>query len=219
MLSKWIKTHTARDIPEGNWMNISKLSGTIPVEVINQIPSVMEVFSINTPLRLSHFLSQTAHESGNFRHTVENLNYSAQALRSVFGRHFPTAEIAEQYARNPERIANRAYANRMGNGDEASGDGWKYRGRGYIQLTGRFNYTAFNNFVQEDVVATPHLVATKYPMLSAGWFWQENRINYLCDRGSSFQDITAVTRRINGGTNGLDDRVSKFKVFFDILSN
>jgi len=170
---------------------------------------------IESPVRQAMFLSQVAHESGSFRAVVENLNYSVNGLRSVFRKYFPDDEIAAQYARQPEKIANRVYANRMGNGDEASGDGWKYRGRGLIQLTGKDNYTAFslqaNNeaIIKPDLVAQPELAAE-----SAGWFWVTNGLNRLADTG----DVKAVTRRINGGFNGLDDRQKKYDLLMTILS-
>jgi putative chitinase len=170
---------------------------------------------INTPVRQAMFLSQLAHESGSFRAVEENLNYSVEALRRVFRKYFPDDEIAAQYARQPEKIANRVYANRMGNGDESSGDGWKYRGRGLIQLTGKDNYTAFslqaNNeaIIKPDLVAQPELAAE-----SAGWFWMINGLNKLADTG----DVKAVTRRINGGFNGLADREAKYNKLITILS-
>jgi len=169
---------------------------------------------INTPVRQAMFLSQLAHESGNFRFVVENLNYSADALRRVFGKYFPTEALANEYARQPERIANRVYADRMGNGPEASGDGWKYRGRGLIQLTGKNNYASFsmqadnNALVDPDLVAQPELAVD-----SAGWFWTTNRLNQLADTG----DVKAVTRRINGGFNGLADREAKYNKLIVLL--
>lgn len=175
----------------------------------------MDKYGIDTPVRQAMFLSQLAHESGNFRHVVENLNYSAEALQRVFGRHFPTPEIAQAYARQPERIANRAYANRMGNGDEASGDGWRYRGRGLIQLTGKDNYSRYAAHTGVNVVADPDLVATpEYAADSAGWFWSANRLNQLADTG----DVRAVTRRINGGFNGLADREAKYDKLLIMLA-
>ena len=171
---------------------------------------------INTPVRQAMFLSQLAHESGSFRAVEENLNYSVEALRRVFRKYFPDDEIAAQYARQPEKIANRVYANRMGNGDEASGDGWKYRGRGLIQLTGKDNYTAFslqaNNeaIIKPDLVAQPELAAE-----SAGWFWMINGLNKLADTG----DVRAVTRRINGGFNGLADREAKYNKLMILLGD
>jgi putative chitinase len=169
---------------------------------------------INTPVRQAMFLSQVAHESGSFRFVVENLNYSVNGLRSVFRKYFPDDEIAAQYARQPEKIANRVYANRMGNAEESSGDGWKYRGRGLIQLTGKDNYTAFslqaNNeaIIKPDLVAQPELAAE-----SAGWFWMINGLNKLADTG----DVKAVTRRINGGFNGLADREAKYNKLMILL--
>jgi putative chitinase len=169
---------------------------------------------INTPVRQAMFLSQLAHESGNFRFVVENLNYSADALRRVFGKYFPTEDLANQYARQPERIANRVYADRMGNGPEASGDGWKYRGRGLIQLTGKNNYASFsmqadnNALVDPDLVAQPELAVD-----SAGWFWTTNRLNQLADTG----DVKAVRRRVNGGFNGLEDCQNKYNKLIDLL--
>lgn len=150
-------------------MNLSKLSGLIPAEVISQIPLVMEKFKINTPLRLSHFLAQCLHESGGLKLVNENLNYSAQGLVSTFPKYF-TKELAAIYARNPEKIGSRVYANRMGNGAESTKEGFKFKGRGYIQLTGKENYRIFSTEIGEDCVANPDLVATKYPLASAAWF-------------------------------------------------
>jgi putative chitinase len=176
--------------------------------------NTMQKHDITTPVRIAMFLSQLAHESGNFRAVSENLNYSAEALRRVFGRHFPTDEIAAEYARKPERIANRAYANRMGNGDEASGDGWKYRGRGLIQLTGTNNYAAYSMEAKNNALTDPDIVATpEYAADSAGWFWASNRLNQLSDTG----DVRAVTRRINGGFNGLADREQKYNKLIAVL--
>jgi len=169
---------------------------------------------ITTPQRQAMFLSQLAHESGNFQFTSENLNYSADALRRVFGKYFPTDAEAQRYARQPERIANRVYANRMGNGSETSGDGWKYRGRGLMQLTGKDNYAAFardnnNNALQNpDDVADPEMAVE-----SAGWFWATNRLNQLADTG----DVKAVRRRVNGGFNGLEDCQKKYDKLMALL--
>lgn len=199
-------------------MNISRLNTTLPKSVVDQIPLVMEKFAINTPARLAHFLSQCAHESGNFKATRENLNYSAEGLMKTFSKYFKDVETAKKYERKAELIANRVYANRMGNGDESSGDGFKYRGRGYIQLTGKQNYTAFDKVVDEDILANPDLVATKYPMLSAAWFWDTRKLNTVADAGSSDAIVVNVTLKVNGGRNGLDDRISKFKLFFGLLN-
>lgn len=199
-------------------MNLENLKTVIPQDVLAQIPETMETFKINTPLRLAHFLAQCAHESGNWNFRTENLNYSAQALQSVFRKYFPTEALAAQYARKPEKIANRVYASRMLNGDEASGDGWRFRGRGYIQLTGKQNYTAFDAVVEENILQNPDLVATKYPLLSAAWFWDTNKLNALADKGATDADVTAITKRVNGGTHGLEDRLFKFKSYYKLLS-
>lgn len=204
---------------EKNSMNTEVLKDVLPEKVFAELSSTIDKYNINTPLRLSHFLAQCAHESGNWRFTVENLNYSKEALMSVFRRHFPTEAIAAQYARKPEKIANRAYANRMLNGDEDSGDGWKFRGRGYIQLTGRQNYSYFNAHVEDDIIQNPDLVAEKYPLLSAGWFWHENNLNSVADSGAENENVTSVTRRVNGGTNGLADRLMKFKEYYKLLNS
>jgi putative chitinase len=171
---------------------------------------------INTPVRQAMFLSQLAHESGSFRAVEENLNYSVEALRRVFRKYFPDDEIAAQYARQPEKIANRVYANRMGNGEESSGDGWKYRGRGLIQLTGKDNYTAFSLQANNEAIIKPELVAQpELAAESAGWFWMLNGLNRLADTG----DVRAVTRRINGGFNGLADREAKYNKLMILLGD
>jgi putative chitinase len=163
-------------------------------------------FDINTPNRVAGFLAQVGHESGGLRFTSEDLHYRAEALTRVWPTRFPPG-IAESYAMQPERIANRAYADRMGNGDEASGDGWKYRGRGLIQLTGKDNYAAFSLSADNEALIKPDLVAeVELAALSAGWFWQTNGLNALADA----KDIVGMTRRINGGTNGLDDRQMRY---------
>lgn len=198
--------------------NIEKLKGKIPDSVIAEIPAVAEKFSINTPLRLAHFLAQCGHESGGFKLIRENLNYSADGLQKIFHKYFPTLESATAYARQPEKIANKVYANRMGNGDEASGDGYKFAGKGFIQLTGKENYTAFDKTVEDDILANPNLVATKYPLLSAGFFWNKNGLNTLADAGSSEDAVTKVTKRVNGGTIGLVDRLAHFKEFHHLLA-
>lgn len=198
-------------------MDIQKLKGHIPEGVIAQIPGVIEKFQINTPLRLAHFLAQCGHESGNFKAVNENLNYGAQGLLSIFKKYFPTEAKANEYARKPEKIANLVYGNRMGNGPETSGDGFKYRGRGYIQLTGKDNYAAFDKVVPENIVETPDLVASKYPLLSAAWFWNSRGLNTLADKGATDADVTAITKKVNGGTIGLPDRIKHFKEFYTTL--
>lgn len=196
-------------------MNLSKLQGQIPANVFAELPSVLERFQINTTARLAHFLSQCDHESGGFKTTVENLNYSASRLVAIFPRYFDEI-TAKQYERQPERIANRVYANRMGNGNEASGDGFRYCGRGYIQLTGRDNYAQFDKMVVEDIMTQPRLVATKYPLFSAAWWWNQNRVNSLCTNDPA--SVVAVTRRVNGGQNGLAHRQELFAKYIDLLT-
>jgi putative chitinase len=195
----------------------SKIKGSIPPKIYDELDNVVELFKINTPLRLSHFLSQCAHESMDFKLTIENLNYGADGLLNTFPKYF-TKLSAIKYQRSPERIANIAYANRMGNGNIESGDGWKYRGRGYIQLTGKDNYTAFDSFVAENIIEQPELVALKYPLLSAAWFFHKNNLNRISDKGSSVEVITELTKRINGGNNGLKDRIHHFEKYYNILT-
>ena len=199
-------------------MKLEALSKKLPASVMAEIPVIIEKFGIDGPLRLSHFLSQCAHESGNFKFVKENLNYSADGLRKIFPKYFPTIEAANKYARQPEKIANKVYGSRMGNGDEASGDGFKFRGRGYIQLTGKDNYAAFDKFVDDDILANPDLVATKYPLTSAAFFFHKNKLWEVCDRGHSDDVVTAVTKRVNGGTHGLADRQDKFDLFHSTLA-
>ena len=199
-------------------MNLDKLKNHVPDSVIAQLPDTMAKFEINTPLRLAHFLAQAGHESGNFRLTKENLNYSAKGLNGIFKKYFPTLEAAAAYERKPDKIANKVYANRMGNGDEASGDGAKYCGRGYIQLTGKTNYQAFFTSMKLDVNSDPALVATQYALASAAWFWSKNGLNKLADGGATDAVVTSITKRVNGGTIGLDDRIKHFKEFYALVA-
>lgn len=167
-----------------------------------------------SPNRAAHFFAQTAHESGGFKAFSENLNYSAKGLRGIFGKYFPTDLSAQMYARQPERIANRVYANRMGNGPESSGDGWKYRGRGALQLTGKFSYQEFADYIgRPDIMKNPDLVATELCFESALWFFDKNKLWSICDKGVNESAILALTKRINGGTHGLDDRRAKTKKY------
>ena len=198
-------------------MNIDKLKGHIPDTVITQIPGVLDKFEINTPLRLAHFLAQCGHESGGFKVVSENLNYGAAGLQSIFKKYF-TAESAKEYQRKPEKIANIVYANRMGNGNQASGEGYKFRGRGFIQLTGKDNYTAFDKTVEDDILANPELVATKYPLLSAAWFFHKNGLHKIADEGATDVVVTKVTKRVNGGTIGLPDRIKHFNEYNNLLN-
>jgi putative chitinase len=205
----------ATPIPPSSF-KLEKLAGHVPAAVIAQIPDTAAKFGITNPLRLAHFLAQCGHESGGFKAVNENLNYSADGLKKIFGKYFP-GNLNESYARQPEKIAARVYASRMGNGDEASKEGFKFRGRGYIQLTGKSNYTSFAKFIGEDTVANPDLVATKYPLASAAFFFQSNGLWAICDKGADTATVTAVTKRVNGGTIGLADRIKHFNEYYALL--
>lgn len=198
-------------------MDISKLKGQIPDNVYSEIQSVVDKFEMNTPIRLSHFIGQCAHESGNFKFVSENLNYSTKGLLTIFPKYFKQPGLAEAYARNPERIASRVYADRMGNGEEGTHDGWIYRGRGYIQLTGKNNYSEFDKFVDENIIQNPDLVSKKYPLFSAGWFFYKNKLNSISDKGLNENTIKELTKRINGGKNGLQERINYTMKFGKIL--
>ena len=179
--------------------------------------SVLPRFGIDTPLRKVHFLAQIAHESNGFRAKVESLYYSsAERLCKIFPKYFPTLESASTYVGQPERTANKIYANRMENGDETSGDGWRFRGRGLIQLTGRYNYTALTKAVGQDFVNNPDLVASpEWALSSACWYWQNRNINKYADA----DDIEMVTLRVNGGKIGIDERrhyLEGFKKLYNI---
>jgi putative chitinase len=204
-------------IPTSNF-KLDKLKGHVPDSVIAQIPETAAKFNITNTLRLAHFLAQCGHESGGFKAVSENLNYSAKGLRGTFGKYFPTDALAVAYERKPEKIANRVYSSRMGNGDEASGEGWKYRGRGYIQLTGKSNYSKFDGTVGDDITGNPDLVATKYPLASAAFFFNSNSLWTICDKGADDATVTAVTKRVNGGTIGLADRIKHFKEYYSLLA-
>ena len=170
-----------------------------------------------TPVRAAHFFAQTAHETGGFKAFAENLNYSAQGLQGIFGKYFP-GTLEESYARNPEKIANRVYADRMGNGAEASGDGWKYRGRGALQLTGKSNYKAFSEYLgKPEIMNTPDLVATTYAFDSAMFFFDKNKLWSICDKGVNDASILELTKRINGGTHGLEDRKEKTYKYYALI--
>lgn len=178
------------------------------------ICQILPDYDINTVKRVSAFLAQTAHESGGYRAIKENLNYRAESLMRVWPRYFPTLEIARAYERQPERIANRAYANRMGNGDESSGDGWRYCGRGLIQLTGKSNYERYAESLQISLQeAQEHLLTFEGCVQSAAWFWEANNLNQWADTG----DILTLTKRINGGTIGLADRQKHYEHALHVL--
>lgn len=198
-------------------MNTEVLISIIPRGVIDKIPLVMDKFAINTPLRLAHFLAQVSHESGRFKASTENLNYSVKGLLATFPKYFDVA-TATAYEKKPEKIANLVYANRMGNGDKSSGDGYKFRGRGYIQLTGHDNYASFDAIVEDDILLNPDLVATKYQLLSAAWFWNRSKLNSISDMGDSDDIVKKITRKVNGGVIGLDDRIKHFHEYYKLLS-
>jgi putative chitinase len=204
--------------PSVGGLKLEKLKGHIPDAVIAQIPDTAAKFQINTPLRLAHFLAQCGHESGGFRLTKENLNYSAKGLMGIFKKYFPTESVANAYARQPAKIANKVYGNRMGNGPESSGEGAKFCGRGYIQLTGKENYTAFGKSINEDICSDPDKVASSYALLSAAWFFSKNGLHKMADEGASDQVVTKITKRVNGGTIGLPDRIKHFKEYYALLS-
>jgi putative chitinase len=199
-------------------LKLDKLKGHIPDAVIAMIPDTAAKFQINTPLRLAHFLAQCGHESGGFKATQENLNYSAKGLAGIFKKYFPTEAAAAPYARQPQKIASKVYGGRMGNGPEASGEGYKFRGRGYIQLTGKENYTAFGKSIGEDIISNPDVVASKYALLSAAWFFSKNGLHKIADEGASDTVVTKITKRVNGGTIGLPDRIKHFKEYYHLLA-
>jgi putative chitinase len=214
--SKMFANDTPLQIPTTQF-KLEKLRGVMPDSVILEIAEIAQKFSITSNLRLAHFLAQCSHESGGFKAVSENLNYSKDGLMKLFGSYFP-GNLADSYAFKPEKIASRVYGNRMGNGDEVSGEGWKFRGRGYLQTTGKENYKKFGDFIGLDLISNPDLVATKYPLSSAAYFFNSNRLWAMCDEGATDVVVTKVTRRVNGGTNGLDHRLSEFKKFWQLLS-
>ena len=198
---------------------LDALKGHVPQAIIDQIPDTAARFGITTPLRLAHFLSQASHESGGFRAFSENLNYNAKGLCAIFRKYFPSVTIAMQYERKPEKIANRVYSSRMGNGNEASGEGWKYRGRGALQTTGKSNYQDFANFMQmPEIMSNPDLVATRYALASAAFFFKKNSLWGICDQGSSDEVVKRLTKRINGGQIGILERLKEFKHFYHLLA-
>jgi putative chitinase len=190
-----------------------------PEDWVDSMNTVFPMYDINTPNRIAAFLAQCGHESGGWTVFEENLNYSAKGLLGVFKKYFPNESVANQYARKPEMIANRVYAGRMGNGSPESGDGWKYRGRGPIQLTGKSNYTSFAKAMVDDwqsIIDNPELVSQdkEIALKSAIWFWNTNKLNQYADAG----DIKTMTRIINGGYNGLDDRIHHYEDAIKLLT-
>jgi putative chitinase len=200
--------------PQVGGLKLDKLKGHIPDAVIAQIPDTAAKFKIDTPVKLAHFLAQCGHESAGFKVVNENLNYSVDGLKKIFPKYFP-GNLSESYARNPEKIASKVYGGRMGNGPEETKEGFKFRGRGYIQLTGKDNYTAFGKAINEDIVSNPDLVSTKYPLLSAAWFFSKNCLAKCVD--ASEATVTSVTKCVNGGTIGLPDRIKHFNEYYNLL--
>jgi len=198
-------------------MNLQALKGIVPDAVLDQITDeFLTHYNCTNQIRLAHFLAQCAHESAGFKVVYENLYYNAHGLLAIFPSFF-NADTANAFANKPEQIANKVYANRNGNGNEASGEGFKFRGRGYIQLTGKSNYIAFAKTTSDDIVSNPDLVATKYPLASAAFFFNTNGIWHVCDMGDVKDVVIAVTKRVNGGTNGLDDRLNWFNKIWSAL--
>lgn len=176
----------------------------------------MEFYKL-TPIRAAHFFGQTSHETGEFKIFTENLNYSAEGLQKIFGKYFP-GDLEKYYAKNPQKIANRVYASRMGNGDEKSGDGWKYRGRGALQLTGKDNYKAFADYLKRpEILDNPDLVSTQFAFESAMFFFDKNKLWSICDKGINDNTILTLTQRINGGTNGLQHRSNLTKKYYEFV--
>jgi len=196
-------------------MNITQLQALdIDQKWLEPLNAAFAKYDISTPARQASFIGQCSHESGNFRILEENLHYSATALMRVWPSRFPNLEVANQFAGNAEKIANKVYAGRMGNGDEESGDGWKYHGRGLIQLTGKDNYANCGSSLSVDLLSNPDmLLDPKYAALSAGWFWGKKGLNALADS----QDYDTMTKRINGGIIGLSDRKEKITKAISVL--
>ena len=213
-----VVVEASKPVANATGLKLDTLKGHIPDSVIAMIPEVASKFEINTPLRLAHFLAQCGHESGGFKLTQENLNYSAKGLNGIFKKYFPTLESAVPYERKPEKIANKVYGGRMGNGLEGSGEGWKFHGRGFIQLTGKENYTAFTKSIGEDCIANPDLVASKYALASAAWFFNKNGLHKMADGGANDAVVTSITKRVNGGTIGLPDRIKHFNEYYKLLA-
>lgn len=194
-------------------MTFELLKSSLPDVVYQQLHFIT---AIDGPKRCAHFLGQCHHESGGFKRFTENLSYSANRLLQVFPKRFTSTQAAE-YANQPERIGNHIYADRLGNGPESSGDGYRFRGRGAIQLTGRSNYAAFGGSIGVDLISSPDLVATQYSLVSAGWFFTTHNLWTVCDNGIDDNTIAKVTRAINGGVNGLDSRIELTHHYWDLL--
>jgi len=187
----------------------------ISIDWVEPLQEVFHRYEINTPERQAAFIGQCAHESMNFTRLEENLNYSAEALMKTWPSRFPTMEVAQQYARNPEKIANKVYGGRMGNGLEETGDGWLYHGRGLIQLTGKDNYTLAGDALNMDFMHSPdYVLVPKYAALTAGWYWNKRQLNKEADA----KDYTGMTKKINGGTIGLNDRIAHIQHAHEVMT-
>ena len=204
-------------IPSGGPLSLEKLKGHIPDSVIAQIPETAIKFNITNNLRLAHFLAQCSHESGGFKVFQENLNYSVDGLKKIFPKYFP-GNLSESYAKQPEKIASKVYGGRMGNGDESTKEGYKFRGRGALQTTGKENYKKLGDFLGIDLISNPDLVATKYQLASAAFFFESNKLWSICDKGADVATVTAVTKRVNGGVIGIKDRIKHFNEYYSLLS-
>ena len=199
------------------WMAEELIHRSVWEEWYEAMLEILPLWDVNTIPRVAGFIAQCGHESGGFKAVSENLNYSADGLKKIFPKYFP-GNLNESYARQPEKIANRVYADRMGNGAEASGDGWKYRGRGALQLTGKSNYKAFSDYLKNPLIMEqPDLVANEFAFESAMFFFEKNGLWSICDKGVSKDTILALTKRVNGGTIGLADRIKHFKEFHTLL--
>jgi putative chitinase len=205
----------------------SKLAGKIPDSILTELTTIVPLFDIDGPKRLSNLLGQAHHESGGFKQLYENLNYSAQSLANTWPTRYAVDskakdkvpnDLAKKLQRKPEAIANNCYANRIGNGNETSGDGWLYRGRGYLQTTGKDNYKALGNYLKIDLIKNPDLVATMYPLASAAFFFMNNVKWTLCDQGTDAMTIERITRKVNGGLHGLDERIKHTQLYHKLLT-
>lgn len=195
----------------------NKINGHVPQSVIDELPAIIERYTL-TPLRLAHLLSQCDHESGGFKSVAENLNYTKpEILLAVFPKYFKSLDDARDYAGNSMKIGNRVYANRLGNGNEKNGDGFFYRGRGYLQVTGKTNQKLFFKSIGLSEESNPDLIATTYPLTSAAWFFYSNRLWKWCDTGSNPACVKEVTKRINGGLNGIEERQKLFNKYWNLL--
>lgn len=201
-------------------MNVDNLSAALPASVVAELKEILKTRQISK-VQLCAFLANCKHESGNFKAVEENLNYSATGLAKTFPKRYSAGGVPNALAnslhRKPEKIANNLYSNRMGNGTEASGEGWKYRGRGYIQLTGKSNYMLFDATVVDNITENPDLVATKYPLTSAMWFFDANKLWVLAAQSENINSFKSLVKRINGGYNGMAEREQNFKKFMSMI--